>query len=75
MEVFGGGDFTRLRIGVGRSGPEKSVSDYVLGKFDAEERTILPRILEKARDAVASILCKGTRLSMNEFNKRIVISS
>jgi PTH1 family peptidyl-tRNA hydrolase len=76
IDAFGGGDFTRLRIGVGRPDAEKGASDYVLGKFSLEEKKVLSQIITAARDAVVTILCKGTKEGMNRFNnKRIVILS
>jgi peptidyl-tRNA hydrolase, PTH1 family len=76
IDAFGGGDFTRLRIGVGRPDAENGASDYVLGKFSLEERKVLSQIITSARDAIVTILCKGTKEGMNRFNnKRIVILS
>ena len=76
IDAFGGGDFTRLRIGVGRPDAEKGASDYVLGKFSLEERKVLSQIITSAKDAIVTILCKGTKEGMNRFNnKRIVILS
>ena len=76
IDAFGGGGFTRLRIGVGR--PEAGISavDYVLGKFTLQEKKNLHRIITEGRNAVVTILCKGAKEGMNRFNdKRIVISS
>ncbi len=70
IEGFGGGDFVRLRIGVGRPGPRIGAADHVLGKFNPEESGMLPEMIERARDAVVSILCKGARESMNVFNQK-----
>jgi len=76
IDAFGGGDFTRLRIGVGQPDAEKGASDYVLGKFSLEERKVLSQIITSAKDAIVTILCKGTKEGMNRFNnKRIVILS
>ena len=76
IDAFGGGDFTRLRIGVGRPDVEKDASDYVLSKFSLEERKVLSQIITSAKDAIVTILCKGTKEGMNRFNnKRIVILS
>jgi PTH1 family peptidyl-tRNA hydrolase len=76
IDAFGGGDFTRLRIGVGRPDAERGASDYVLGKFTFEERKVLSQIITSAKDAIVTILCKGTKEGMNRFNnKRIVILS
>ena len=37
MDAFGGGNFVRLRIGVGRSEAGESVTDHVLGRFSADK--------------------------------------
>lgn len=76
MDAFGGGDFVRLRVGVGRPEAKISAADYVLNGFSAKEKEVLDQITTKARDAVVTILCKGTKEGMNRFNnKRILISS
>jgi len=68
MDAFGGGEFVRLRIGVGRSAAGESVTDHVLGKFSAAKSEKLSRIISGARNAVVEILCNGTRAGMNLFN-------
>ena len=68
INAFGGGDFTRLRVGIGRSGTGAQVADYVLDQFTREEAAELPGIIERARDAVVTILCQGTKIGMNQFN-------
>ena len=76
IDAFGGDDFVRLRIGVGRPEAGIGAADYVLGKFTLEERKNLDRIITTAKDAVVTTLCKGTKEGMNRFNdKRIVILS
>ncbi len=68
MDAFGGGDFIRLRIGVGRSEIGERVTDHVLGRFSVQNTQVLGRIISGARDAVVTILCKGTKAGMNLFN-------
>ena len=68
MDAFGGGDFVRLRIGVGRSGAGADVTGHVLGRFSQEQSQILDRIITNARDAVVTILSQGTKVGMNLFN-------
>jgi len=70
MDAFGGGDFVRLRIGVGRSEASISVTDHVLGEFSFEEMKILNQIIAHARDAVVTVLSKGTKMGMNLFNRK-----
>ncbi len=75
MDAFGGGDFVRLRIGIGRSGTGSSVTDHVLGKFPAENEDTLSRIISGARNAVVTILCKGTKTGMNIFNGKDLLTA
>ncbi len=72
-DAFGGGDFVRLRIGVGQPEAGIGAADYVLGKFTLEEKKVLNRIITTARDAVVTILCKGTKEGMNRFNNRRIV--
>jgi len=74
MDAFGGGDFSRLRIGIGRSGTD--VTNHVLGKYSADESKILDQVITRSRDAVVTILCKGIKDGMNRFNnQRTVFTS
>ena len=68
MDAFGGGDFVRLRIGVGRSETGEGVTGHVLGRFSAEQSQLLARIISNARDAVVTVLSQGTKVGMNLFN-------
>ncbi|MCP4111066.1 MAG: aminoacyl-tRNA hydrolase [Desulfobacteraceae bacterium] len=69
-DAFGGGDFPRLRIGVGRSEAGIGVTDHVLGRFGADEKEIFGRIIKRSQDAVVTFLCKGAKEAMNCFNNK-----
>ena len=71
IDAFGSDDFVRLRIGVGRSGFDISVSDHVLSKFSDQENESLAQIIATARDAVVTVLSKGTKAGMNQFNSKL----
>jgi PTH1 family peptidyl-tRNA hydrolase len=73
IDAFGGGDFVRLRIGVGRPEAGISAADHVLGKFSLKEKKVLDQIITEARDAVVTILCKGAKEGMNRFNDKIIV--
>jgi len=73
MDAFGGGDFARLRVGIGRS-EAFTVTDHVLGRFNTAEKKVLDRIINRARDAIVTIFDKGIREGMNTFNDRTVIT-
>ena len=70
MDAFGGGDFDRLRIGVGRSEAGENVTDHVLGRFSADKAEMVVRVISVARDAVVTVLCEGTKVGMNAFNRK-----
>jgi len=70
-DVFSGGDFARLRIGVGRPEAGIDVTDHVLGRFRADEMEMLNMSIKNARDAVIAFLVKGIGEAMNKFNQRI----
>ena len=72
MNAFGGGDFTRLRVGVGRSESDTSASDHVLGTFRTEEEEIMEIIIKRAKDAVVTTLGKGIAEGMNRFNNTTI---
>ncbi len=73
--AFGGGEFTRLRIGVGRPAEGCSVTDHVLANWRPEEVKILPQIIATARDAVVAILCEGPKEGMNRFNSTRILNA
>jgi len=68
MSHLGGGDFVRLRIGVGRSPCGEDVSGYVLSPFSAEQKKEIHNIIERASDAAVAIVTDGPGAAMNRFN-------
>ena len=70
IEAFGGGDFVRLRVGIGRSEAGIGVADHVLGKFNSEEAAVFDEIVRRAADAAVWVLTKGPKAGMNMFNRK-----
>ncbi len=65
--VMGRGDFVRLKIGIGR--PEHGdVTGHVLGCFSADERAVLPTLIERVADATEEIFRNGVTSAMNLYN-------
>ncbi|NWF51970.1 MAG: aminoacyl-tRNA hydrolase [Nitrospirae bacterium] len=60
-------DFLRLKIGIGRDRDIKP-EDYVLRKFKRDEVSVIKRAMEKASEALVSILTEGVERAMNRFN-------
>ena len=67
-QLLGPNDFLRLRIGVGRPGrgDRRSVSDFVLAKFDPE--TDVDTLVARAADAVEAIAADGLEAAQRRFN-------
>ena len=59
--------FPRLRLGIGR--PENNeMVEHVLAPFTPDERVVLSTVLERAKEAMESILEDGISHAMNTFN-------
>jgi PTH1 family peptidyl-tRNA hydrolase len=69
QERLGRSDFPRLRFGIGRPPEGEDPVDYVLAPFSAEESEALPAALDRAVDALESLLGEGVRLAMDRFNR------
>jgi PTH1 family peptidyl-tRNA hydrolase len=61
-------EFARLRIGIGRKDGSREITNYVLGKFDADENGLLKKVLERASNQVETWLEAGIEKAMNQFN-------
>lgn len=61
-------NYNRLRIGVGSEFSKGRQVDYVLGKWNDEEKSALPERLERASDLIASFVLAGVKITMNEYN-------
>ena len=70
LERLGSPEFVRVRIGIGRppSGFKGDVADYVLMRFDAEERPLLGVLWAKAADAAEDVVRLGFLEAMNRRN-------
>jgi len=61
-------DFPRLRIGIGGN-ESRSLTNFVLGDFAKEERTVIGKVVERAADAVDAIIEEGIPAAMNSYNR------
>jgi PTH1 family peptidyl-tRNA hydrolase len=68
IEELGSADFTRLRVGIGRPPDSDDTMDFVLMPFTAEERKIIDETIQRAYEALISILTDGAQSAMNQFN-------
>ncbi|MGD6778043.1 MULTISPECIES: aminoacyl-tRNA hydrolase [Bacillaceae] len=62
-------NFNRIRMGIDRPKNGPSISDYVLGKFQTEERPAIDDSIKKAAEACEENLSKEFLQVMNTFNQ------
>jgi PTH1 family peptidyl-tRNA hydrolase len=61
--------YPRLRLGIGRRSQEqREITDYVLGRFEADERKAMEEVLDRAVQQVECWLADGIEKAMNGFN-------
>ena len=66
---LGTDQFPRIKIGVGgKPDPDYDMADWVLGKFQGEDKKTIRAAVEKAADAVECVLKDGCDKAMNRFN-------
>ena len=65
---LGGGDFPRVRVGVGRPEAGNDVVGHVLGGFNTSEARHLEAVIERAADIVEQVMKHGVGAAMNRVN-------
>lgn len=68
VAALGTGDFTRVRIGIGRPPGRQPAADFVLHDFTGEERKVLPNLLSDAADAAELIAREGLAAAQLRFH-------
>lgn len=63
-----GGDFVRVRIGVGRPPAGVEAVDFVLAPLGAAERSVLDAALSRAADAIEMLAREGLGAAMRAAN-------
>ncbi|MGZ4466744.1 MAG: aminoacyl-tRNA hydrolase, partial [Nocardioides sp.] len=65
---LGTGDFYRVRAGIGRPPGRQDVADFVLSDYSRVEQKELPFQVDRAADAVESLLTDGLEQTQQRFN-------
>lgn len=69
IQHLGTDQFPRVRVGVGQKPhPDYDMADWVLGKFQGEDRKTMDAAVQRAADAVECCLSEGLDRAMNRFN-------
>jgi PTH1 family peptidyl-tRNA hydrolase len=58
----------RLRVGIGRAAGAREISNYVLGKFAADDQDLWAKVLTVAADQAECWLDAGIATAMNQYN-------
>lgn len=64
-----GGNFPRLRLGIRGNCVNGDLADYVLGSFESDEVERAEAAIDRAADAVESVLRVGVERTMNTVNR------
>jgi len=70
IDAVGTPQFVRIKIGIGRPAPRQDSADYVLHAFTREDIEVLSPCLDRAVDALESVIHRGIAVAMNQFNVR-----
>jgi PTH1 family peptidyl-tRNA hydrolase len=66
--VLNTNEYARLRFGIGNAFKQGQQIDYVLGKWDAEEKETLNQRIVLAKDCILSFTFAGLQNTMTQFN-------
>ena len=65
---LGSGEFTRVRLGIGRPPGRMDAAAFVLRDFSAAERKELDLLVDRAADAIEALVVEGLEKAQNNFN-------
>lgn len=69
ISLLGSDQFPRIRIGVGQKPhPDYDMADWVLGKFQGEDKAAVAEAIRRAADAAECLLRDGPDAAMNQYN-------
>ena len=69
IQHLGSDQFPRLKVGVGeKPHPGYDMADWVLSRFQGEDRKVMDEAVKRAADAVECFLRDGPQKAMNQFN-------
>ena len=68
VECLGSEKFARVRVGIGMPEDKSDLINYVIGYVPEEEKEILNKECEVAKDAAIEIIKNGIEIAMNKFN-------
>jgi len=70
QSILGTTNYARLRFGIGNNFSKGQQIDYVLGRWDSDEKEILTEKIERSIQIIKSFGTIGTAQTMNQFNNK-----
>ena len=71
IEKLGTNEFSRCRVGIGCNIDQVDQVDYVLSRPNENQKALLDKAIENARDAVLCWIEYGIETAMNKFNSSV----
>lgn len=68
QQVLGGTNYPRLKFGIGNNFHSGQQVDFVLGKWQSDEKEKVQTQIKKAADAIKSFASIGIKFTMEKFN-------
>lgn len=68
LSHLGGGEFNRLRLGIGRPPVGREVIQYVLQDFSKSEQQLVQKVVQASQEAIQVFFSQGLTTVMNRFN-------
>lgn len=68
QQVLGGTNYPRLKFGIGNDFHSGQQVDFVLGRWNEEEKDKVNKTIKKAADAIKSFASIGLKFTMEKFN-------
>ncbi len=68
--ALGNQNYARLRLGIGNDYHKGQQANFVLGKWNKEERATLPNIIKTAAETTKAFGTIGLKFTMEKFNKK-----
>ena len=68
-QLLGGGNYPRLRVGIGRP-LHGDMADYVLTNFAKDEMTALPQVIDGIVDGLETFITEGLPKAMSLYNNK-----
>ena len=69
IDLFGSTQFPRLRMGIGNNFPQGMQKEYVLTRFDSQERLVVDEMIERSIEGIVLFVRQGIDRAMNVVNQ------